>query len=37
MKSDPIRPTRERALGMVLIAILAALAIAGLAIFIYIH
>jgi hypothetical protein len=37
MNSDPIRPSRERSLGMVLIAILAALAIAGLAIFIYIH
>jgi hypothetical protein len=37
MESDPIRPPRERAMGMLLIAILAAIAIAGLAIFIYIH
>jgi hypothetical protein len=37
MESDPIRPARERSLGMVLIAILAALAIAGLVFFIYLH
>jgi hypothetical protein len=35
MDFDPVPPTRERALGMVLIAIIAALAIAGVAIFVY--
>ena len=37
MDSERIQPTRERALGMVLIAIVAAIVIAALAIFIYAH
>jgi hypothetical protein len=37
MNSDRIRPARERGLGMVLIAIIAAIVIAGLAIFILVH
>jgi hypothetical protein len=37
MNSERVPPTRERALGMVLIAIVAFLAIAGVAILVYAH